>query len=75
MQNIHKDIPYEWDKNVNTLPPTYSSLFSGQLLTLLNKSHVNKLNWLITVWALRELHNPLYFSENTNTHAESMSRY
>ena len=75
IQNINKKIQYEWKKNVDTLHPSYSSLFGRQLHTILTKSHVNKLNWLITVWSVRELQNPLYLTENTHPQAEPMSRY
>ena len=75
IQNIDKELQFEWDKNIDTLPSSYPSLFPGTLQSLLSKTHANKLNWLITVWSVRELFNPLYFSNNVNSNAEPMSRY
>ena len=51
-------IEYEKNKGLDNLDSTYSSLFSDSIETLLEKSHVDKLN------TIRELENPSYFLNN-----------
>ena len=71
---IDTEIEFEMEKGLDNLDPTYSPLFSYTLPTLLEKLHVNKLNWVTTVWTVRELNNPAYFLDN-DTVMDPLTRY
>ena len=71
---INKEIEYEHTQGLSLLPSSHTGLFSEGLLVLLGKTLPLKLNWLTTVWTLRELHNTSYFLD-TNTIVDPLSRY
>ena len=71
---INREVENEWNTNLNGLPTTYSTLFTGTLEAKISKTHRMKLKWLTTVWALRETHTPDYFT-TTAAIADPMTRY
>ena len=71
---IDKEIEYELSQGLALLPHSHTNLFSEALPVLLEKTLSNKLNWLTTVWTLRELHNSSYFMAS-NTIVDPLSRY
>ena len=71
---IGTEIESEMNKGLDNLATSYSPLFSTPLPTLLEKSHVNKLNWITTVWTIRELDDPAYFS-TIDTDMDPLTRY
>ena len=74
IQNINYEITYERNKGLDTLFPSYASILSEPLIALLAKTHIQKLNWLTTVWTVRELNNNAYFLE-TQTDFDPLTRY
>lgn len=74
IQNIDHEITYERNKGLDTLSTSYSTLFSEPLIVLLAKTHIQKLNWLTTVWTVRELNDNAYFLE-TQTSFDPLTRY
>ena len=65
INDIKLEIKYEWSKGIDELSNKYSTLFSKPLQHILELSHIDKLNWLVTVWTARELYNSAYLFENT----------
>ena len=75
IEDIIKEITYEWSKGMATLSSTYQFLFSGNLKhTILDKSHTGKLNWLVIVWTIRELQDPIYFLQPNHLDTVSIPR-
>ena len=74
IKEIDLEVEYEWNRNLDLLSPTYSTLFHGTLEDKLSKPHRMKLKWLVTLWALRELHQPDYFT-TVVTANDPMTRY
>ena len=74
LKAIDTEIQYELGKGLANLAPTYSPLFSINLPSFLETSHVNKLNWITTIWTVRELNNPAYFLDN-DTDMDPLTRY
>ena len=60
---IDKEIAHEWEKQLDGLPRQYLTLFHGTLQQKHAKSHTAKLKWLTTIWTLREMVNPNYFTQ------------
>ena len=65
INDIKLEIEFEWRKGLDKLSNKYTTLFSKPWKHILELSHINKLNWLVTVWTARELYNPVYLFENT----------
>ena len=74
IKDIQREIECEWKKGLSFLSKKYTPLFSRSLQQLLELSHINKLHWLATVWTAREIHNPVYLYENTES-AEPLTRH
>ena len=64
INEINLEIEYETNKGLDNLNFTFSSLFSDITHTLLEKTHINKLNWLTTIWTICKLDHPSYFLDN-----------
>ena len=66
IKDVVNEITFEKQKGLDTLSNKFHTLFSKSLQQLLDQLHINKLNWLVTVWTARELVNPAYLYENTS---------
>ena len=71
---MNKEIEYELNKGIHLLPTSYKKLFPKKLHHITDKSPVSKLNWLVSIWAARELQQPAYLLTNPSP-AESLTRY
>ena len=70
---IDTDIKSEWERGLDALPQQYVTLFNGTLERKLGIPHRDKLKWLATIWALRELQQPNYF-QTVSTTTEPMTK-
>ena len=75
LEQINQEIHHEWTINLSTLPSSYNYLFKDTLQIILNKTHTNKLNWLITVWTIRELYDNGYLLDNNTEYTDTLTRY
>ena len=75
INDIIKEINYEWSRGIDTLSPNYKFLFFGSLQHILDKPRTGKLNWLVTVWTARELQDPMYFLALITHNTDPITRH
>ena len=68
---LEQEIIKEWNLGTQQLPQQNHYLFSGTMEDLKEKSTKHKLTWIYTVWTAREIINPTYLEEQTNSMNEA----
>ena len=74
--DIQSAINHEWDKGLQNLPPTYSTLFPSHKDMILSDSIKSQRQWLASVWSARDRHQDTVLPiPTTNTSSQRYSKW